>query len=66
MRRVSGSHAPNSKNRSSKHLTMLMGYKNIYRSMNNTMLKSLSSNGDFSASKEQERRIKKAKKRSGK
>ena len=60
MRRVSGSHAPNSKNRSSKHLSLLMGYKNVYRSMNNSMLKELSSIDDWSARKEMNRRSKKS------
>lgn len=60
MRRVSGSHAPNSKNRSSKHLSLLMGYKNVYRSMNNAMLRELSGGEDWSARKEMNRRAKKS------
>ena len=41
MRRLPGSHPPNIRNRSSKHLSWLCGpgTKPVYRSMNNTELK---------------------------
>lgn len=63
MRRVAGSHAPNTKNRSSKHLGILIGSKSVYRSMNHTMLDTLDRKGDVKASKEIVRRQKKAAKR---
>lgn len=62
MRRLSGTHVPNIKNRSSKQLSLLIGTKSIYRCMNNAMLKEFSSNGNPSASKELARRAKKNKK----
>lgn len=63
MRRVAGSHAPNTKNRSSKHLSLLIGTKSVYRSMNHSMLNELDRKGDVKASKEIVRRQKKAAKR---
>ncbi len=62
MRRTAGTHVPNSKNRSSKHLNILIGTKSVYRCLNNAMLKELSSSGNPQASKELARRAKKTKK----
>lgn len=62
MRRTAGTHMPNSKNRSSKHLNILIGTKSIYRCFNNTMLQNMANNGNSQASKELARRAKKAKK----
>ncbi len=63
MRRVAGGHAPNTKNRSSKHLSLLIGTRSVYRSMNHAMLDTLDRKGDSKASKEIIRRQKKAEKR---
>ena len=60
MRRLAGSHEPNNKNRSSKHLNLLIGQKSIYRSMNNAALAACN---DPAARKEEARRAKKREKK---
>lgn len=76
MRRLPGSHAPNIKNRSSKHLDWLTGpgHKPVYRSMSNAVLEELAK-GDpksrnkfqstYDAQKELNRRAKKRAKKEG-
>lgn len=56
MIRLPGSHAPNIKNRSSKHLGWLTKQKPIYRSMSNVALAEYTTEG---AAKERKRRAKK-------
>lgn len=56
MVRTPGSHAPNIKNRSSKHLIPLTKHKSIYRSMSNAALAECK---DSAARKEENRRAKK-------
>jgi phage replication-related protein YjqB (UPF0714/DUF867 family) len=63
MRRISGTHPANIKNRSSKDLSIMMTYKNVYRSMSNEMLNRLD---NIQAKKELTRRTKKAEKKSSK
>jgi len=56
MRRLPGQHLPNNRNRSSKHLNILKGVKDVYRCINHEQLKDFSSNGDIRADKEITRR----------
>ena len=63
MVRAPGSHPPNIKNRSSKHLICLTKNKSIYRSMSNEALAACSSLGE--ARKEIDRRKKKNAKKNG-
>ena len=63
MVRVPGEHAPNVKNRSSKHLICLTKIRPIVRSMSNEALNALSSS---EARAELNRRAKKRAKREGK
>ena len=56
MVRTSGSHMPNIKNRSSKHLIPLTKQKSAYRSMSNAALAECK---DSAARKEENRRAKK-------
>lgn len=60
MLRIPGEHAPNIKNRSSKHLMLLVGHKTSYRSMSNERLKELASAGNPMASREAARRAKRS------
>lgn len=60
MVRIPGDHAPNIKNRSSKHLIPLTKHKSIYRSMSADALASCK---DFGARKEENRRAKKREKK---
>lgn len=62
MVRAPGSHPPNIKNRSSKHLIKLTKIKSAYRSMSNEALYKKQKAGDNDASKELNRRAKKASK----
>ena len=63
MVRAPGSHPPNIKNRSSKHLICLTKHKSIYRSMSNEALAAY--NSFYEARKEIERRKKKNAKKNG-
>lgn len=63
MRRLPGSHEPNNRNRSSKHLDWLTGIKPVYRSMSNAEL--AATNG-MAAKNEIDRRKKLREKRNGK
>ena len=63
MRRVPGSHEPNNKNRSSKHLIPMTKCKPVYRSMSNAALTAL---GNGPAVKELKRREKKREKKNAK
>ena len=56
MRRVPGSHEPNNKNRSSKHLVPLTKIKPVFKSMSNAALAEFACEG---AKKERARRNKK-------
>ena len=56
MVRTPGSHMPNIKNRSSKHLIPLTKQKSVYRSMSNAALAECK---DSAARKEENRRAKK-------
>ena len=60
MRRLAGYHEPNNKNRSSKHLNLLIGQKSIYKSMSNAALAECK---DSAARKEEARRAKKREKK---
>ena len=60
MVRTSGSHMPNIKNRSSKHLIPLTKQKSAYRSMSNAALAECK---DSAARKEEARRAKKREKK---
>ena len=60
MVRTPGGHAPNIKNRSSKHLIPLTKQKSIYRSMSNAALTECK---DSAARKEEARRAKKHEKK---
>ena len=60
MRRIVGSHEPNNKNRSSKHLNLLIGQKSMYRSMSNAALAECK---NPAARKEEARRAKKHEKK---
>ena len=60
MRRLAGYHEPNNKNRSSKHLNLLIGQKSAYRYMSNAALAECK---DSAARKEETRRAKKRKKK---
>ena len=60
MVRIPGGHAPNNKNRSSKHLIPLTKQKSIYRSMSNAALAECK---DPAARKEEVRRTKKREKK---
>lgn len=60
MVRTPGSHAPNIKNRSSKHLIPLTKRKTIYRSMSNAALAECK---DFNARQEENRRAKRREKK---
>jgi hypothetical protein len=60
MQRLPGSHPPNIKNRSSKHLAWLTKMKPAIRSVSNEQLQQWSNNPD--AIKEIQRRAKKSKK----
>lgn len=62
MLRIPGEHAPNIKNRSSKHLMLLVGQKSIYRSMGGDRLKELANAGNPMANREISRRAKKNRK----
>lgn len=70
MRRIPGSHEPNAKNRSSKHLNGLTGVKSAYRSMNTAALKELAKRDgkyrDYIAERELARRDKKRAKKESK
>lgn len=63
MTRAPGSHPPNIKNRSSKHLIKLTKVKSIFRSMSNAALAEYSHFSD--AKREIERRKKKNAKKNG-
>lgn len=72
MRRLPGSHAPNIKNRSSKHLSWLTGIRPIYRSMSKAALEEIMKadsknrhNAYYAAQKELARRQKKRDKKEG-
>jgi len=70
MVRIPGSHAPNVKNRSSKHLIPLTKVRPIYRCLSNAALEALSrgdgkNKGDYDAQKELNRRQKKRDKKNG-
>lgn len=56
MRRIPGSHEPNARNRSSKHLTPLTKVRSIFRCMSNAALAEMNCKG---AAKERARRAKK-------
>lgn len=56
MRRLSGEHVPNNKNRSSKQLTWLTKIRPIYRCLNGATLQEMASNGNFLAKNEITRR----------
>ena len=60
MRRLPGTHVPNIKNRSSKHLSWLTGFKPAVRSMSNAMLNEMSGKD---AANERRRRLKKQEKK---
>ena len=60
MVRTPSGHAPNIKNRSSKHLIPLTKQKSIYRSMSNAALAECK---DSAARKEEARRVKKHEKK---
>lgn len=62
MLRIPGEHAPNIKNRSSKHLMLLVGQKSSYRCMNNAKLHELANAGNPMANREISRRAKKNRK----
>ena len=62
MRRMPGTHVPNIKNRSSKHLSLFTKIKPVERSMSNEQLKDLSKKGYKPADKELTRRSNKMKK----
>ena len=69
MIRIPGSHAPNVKNRSSKHLMLLTNVRPIYRCLSNAVLEEMAK-GDgkhknFDAQKELNRRQKKREKKEG-
>lgn len=69
MVRIPGSHAPNVKNRSSKHLIPLTKVRPIYRSLSNAALEEMAK-GDgkhknYDAEKELNRRRKKRDKKEG-
>lgn len=64
MVRIPGSHAPNIKNRSSKHLIPLTKVKPIYRSMSNAALEEMAkgdgkNKGNYDAQQELNRRHRK-------
>lgn len=63
MRRLPGSHEPNNKNRSSKHLNWLTKQKSPYRSMSNEALAALN---NTEALAERTRRAKKNEKKAAK
>ena len=63
MRRIPGSHEPNTKNRSSKQLVPLTKYRPAIRSMSNEALTAMNSK---EALKERTRRAKKAEKKAAK
>lgn len=68
MVRIPGSHAPNIKNRSSKHLIPLTKCKSAYRSMSNTALEEMvkdTKNKNWNAQAELNRRQKKHDKKNG-
>lgn len=70
MVRIPGSHAPNIKNRSSKHLIPLTKVKPVYRSLSNAALEAMAkgdgkNKGDYDAQKELNRRHKKHDKKEG-
>lgn len=58
MRRLPGSHAPNSKNRSSKNLTWMTKIRPAIRSLNNATVRELANNGMQNAIAEMNRRDK--------
>ena len=62
MRRIPGTHVPNIKNRSSKHLSWFTKIKPVERSMSNEQLKDLSRKGYKLADKALTRRSNKMKK----
>ena len=69
MRRIPGSHVPNIKNRSSKHLAAFTKLRPIYRSLSNAALEEMAK-GDgkhknYDAEKELNRRRKKRDKKEG-
>lgn len=66
MRRLPGSHAPNSKNRSSKQLTWLTKMKPVIKSMSNEQLKLMSKKGYKPADVELNRRLNKKSKKESK
>lgn len=69
MIRVPGSHTPNIKNRSSKHLMLLTKIRPIYRCLSNAALEEIAKNGKLAgglANKELNRRAKKRAKREAK
>lgn len=70
MVRIPGSHAPNIKNRSSKHLIPLTKVRPIYRSLSNAALEEMAkgdgkNKGNYDAQKELNRRQKKHDKKDG-
>lgn len=56
MVRLPGSHEPNNKNRSSKHLGWLTKIRPIVRCLSNEALRSFANNGNREATKELNRR----------
>lgn len=66
MRRLPGSHAPNSKNRSSKHLSWLTKMKPVIKSISNEQLKLMSKKGYKPADVELNRRLNKKSKKESK
>lgn len=70
MVRIPGSHAPNIKNRSSKHLIPLTNVRSIYRCLSNAALEEMArgdgkNKGNYDAQKELNRRQKKRDKKAG-
>jgi len=56
MRRLAGSHAPKCHNRSSKHLSMLIGRKPVVRTLSNEQLQKMADNSCAEANRELKRR----------
>lgn len=70
MVRIPGLHAPNIKNRSSKHLIPLTKVRSIYRCLSNAVLEEMAkgdgkNKGNYNAQKELNRRQKKCDKKAG-
>lgn len=70
MVRIPGSHAPNIKNRSSKHLIPLTKCRSFFKTLSNAALEEMAksdgkNNGNYDAQKELNRRHKKHDKKDG-